>query len=191
MWGAAGEEITGRPEDAFIPDMTIIPNNTTAPGQIKSINLVDRINGFSREQEKYYEFTYKLMAGDFKGQEVTQKIKCFLGEQKSIGRALNMLKLIMDLCGYKPAHGNELTSAELLPMVGKILGLRIREWQIEKSDGKIMEGNFVSEVWPINDKFVTESGIKLLAKPSKQMPFSSGVMQPGIPDFESDEGIPF
>ena len=74
FWGQANQEITGRPEDAFIPDLTIIPNNTSAPGQIKLINLVDKINNFSQQQEKYYEITYKLMAGDFKGREVTQKI---------------------------------------------------------------------------------------------------------------------
>jgi len=191
MWHAAGEEITGRPEDAFIPDMTIIPNNTSAPAQIKVINLVNKVNSFSQAPEKYYEFTYKLMAGDFKGREVTQKIKCFLGEPKQIGRALNMLKLIMDLCGYRPSHSNELTSAELLPMIGKTVGIKVREWQIEKADGKIMEGNFVSEVWPVNDRFVTETGIKLQQKPSKQQSFSAGVMQTGIPDIDSDEGIPF
>ena len=191
FWGQANQEITGRPEDAFIPDLTIIPNNTSAPGQIKLINLVDKINNFSQQQEKYYEITYKLMAGDFKGREVTQKIKCFIGESNQIARALNMLKLIMDLCNFKPTHANEPTALELMAMSGKVLGIKIREWQIEKSDGKIMEGNFVSEVWPMTDNFVTETGVKMPLKASKNNLYPSGIMQKGVPDIDDDLGIPF
>lgn len=191
FWGQANQEITGRPEDAFIGDMTIIPNNTTAPGQIKLINLIEKSTKFGNE--KYYEFTYKLMDGDFKGKEVTQKIKCFQGEPNQIARALNMLKLIMNLCGYKPSHSNEPSCLEMMSMAGKILGLKIREWQIVKDDGGIMEGNFVSEVHPITSAFITETGVKLAHKASKpsSSPYSSGVMQQGVPDIEDDAGIPF
>ena len=102
-----------------------------------------------------------------------------------------MLKLIMDLCNFKPTHANEPTALELMAMSGKVLGIKIREWQIEKSDGKIMEGNFVSEVWPMTDNFVTETGVKMPLKASKNNLYPSGIMQKGVPDIDDDLGIPF
>lgn len=190
FWNVQGQTITGKPEDAFVVDLgQIVPNNTTAPAQIKTICLVEKENKYQNTTEKYYEFTWKLMAGEYKSCEVTQKIKCFTGEPAQRARALNMLKLLMDLCGYKPPHANELAAHEMIPMQGKVLGIKVREWQIEKNDGSgFLEGNFVSEVHPITDDFITQTGIKL--KPKTLTIQKSFDMQPDVPNIaESD--IPF
>jgi len=192
FWNSGGGNVTGNPQDAFVSDFTIIPNNTTAPASIKSISLIEKENRFNNSTDKYYEFTYKLLSGDFKGREVAQKIKCFQGEQSSIQRALNMLKLIMDLCDYKPSHGGEPTAQELMSMQGKVLGIKIREWQMQKVDGSgTMEGNFVAEVHKIDDKFITETGVKLKPKMPEASKHHDNGFDNFTPDNEKDDSIPF
>lgn len=185
------DDITGKPEDAFTKDIgEVIPNNTKAPAEIRLIELVEKENKYLGGIEKYFEITWKLVSGDFKGREVSQKIKCFNGELVQVTRARNMLKLIMNLCQYKPSHNNEPTVYELTIMNRKVLGIKIREWQIEKNDGSgFMEGNFVSEVHAINDSFVTETGIKLKQKnASYQKPLNHATESTSMHD---DQDIPF
>ena len=95
---------------------------------------------------------------------MTQKIKCFDGSPDAIDRNLNMLKLVMDLCKFKPTHAEAPTQQDLMPMIGSILGVKIREWSMPKKDGSgMMEGNFVAEVFsPVG--FEDEAGVKAEVK---------------------------
>jgi len=186
------EGVTGRAEDAFTKEFTIIPNNTTAPAMLKQIDLIEKSTQFG--EQKHYEIIWKLAAGEFKGQEATQKIKCFLGDSQQIGRAKNMLKLLLDLTQVTILHDQEPDIQELRRMQGKVLGIKVREWQMEKRDGSgVMEGNFVSEIHPINDSFVTATGIKLPPKiplASNNYPLPMDNYEPiGKPSH--DEGCPF
>lgn len=182
--------ITGKAEDAFLPEMSIIPNNTQAPAQIKSISVVDTTTPYAGHQ-KFVEVTYKLVSGDFKTREVKQKIKVFTGDSQQIQRARNMLKLLMDLCGHELPHDNEPETRDFLAMHNKIVGVKVREWQMEKNDGSgVMEGNFVAEIHKVDDKFITETGIKLSAKSPK--PSGQYTMDvPNIADSEIDQELPF
>jgi hypothetical protein len=165
------EGVTGRAEDAFTKEFTIIPNNTTAPAMIKSVSLVEKSTQFG--EQKHFEIVWKLAAGEFKGQEATQKIKCFLGDSQQIGRARNMLKLLLDLTKVTINHDQEPDVHELKLMQNKVLGIKIREWQMEKNNGSgFMEGNFVSEVHHIDDSFITQSGTKLAAKVASSANYS-------------------
>jgi hypothetical protein len=154
-----GTPITGNPNDAFVKDFSIIPDGTTAVARIKTFEIIEK-NSEYRGPEKYMQITYKITSGEFNDREVTQKIKPFDGEPKAIDRNLNMLKLVMDLCDFRPNHTGEPTSDDLKRMTGRILGIKIREWSLPKKDGSgIMEGNFVSEVAAASG-FVVETGIK-------------------------------
>lgn len=155
----SGNPITGRPEDAFQGDFSVLPEGTVASAMIKSFMNVDKENKHTGVNDKYILVTYRLLDGDFKSREVSQKIKCYSGKPEQIDRALNMLKLIMQLCDYKPTHDGEPQDMELLFMTGKIVTIKIGEWSMPKADGGIMSGNFVREVW-VAGGIPTETGVK-------------------------------
>ncbi len=151
---------TGKPEDAFTGDFTTIPEGTVATASIKSFTLVDKENKFSNINDKFYQVIFKLLDGDFKSREVTMKIKCFTGKPEQIQRNLNMLKLILQLCDFKPTHNNAPDDMELGFCMGKILSIKIGEWSMPKNDGGgFIEGNFVRECWAAG-AIATETGIK-------------------------------
>ena len=154
----------GTPKLAFVRDFTTIPNNTMAIANIHSFVNVEKDNQYKGELERYLLIDWKITDGNYKGQMVAQKIKCFTGKPEQIDRALNMLKLIMTLCDFKPSHGNAPTDEDLAKMKGKTMGIKIREWSFPKSDGSGMtEVNFVSEVHSAIG-FKCEEGEKIVAK---------------------------
>lgn len=182
--------ITGSADDAFVPELTVIPNNTTARAQIAKVNIVETRNQYTGEQ-KFIEVSWKLIDGDYKTREVKQKIKCFNGDENQLKRARNMLMLLLNLCQHKLTHDNEPTVFDLLPLTGKVLGIKIREWSMEKQDGSgVMEGNFISEIHLADDSFKTETGVKAQLKTPK--PKSAGNYSdiPNIAD-AGDSDIPF
>ncbi|MFB1501523.1 hypothetical protein [Thiocapsa sp. N5-Cardenillas] len=156
----SGAPITGNLKDAKVPDFTVIPDGTMALAKIESFEFANKPATKYKGPETIYEIKWKITAGDFVNREVTQKIKPFDGKPFQIDRALNMMKLIMNLCHYTN-HSNEAPDTESLkPMVGKILGIKISEYSIPKKDepGNI-EGNHVTEVHPAAD-FKCETGVK-------------------------------
>lgn len=155
-----GTPITGKPDDAFVKNFSIIPEGTQALAMIKSFEIVEKTDEYKGPQ-KFIQIIYKLSSGEFIGREVTQKIRPFDGEPKGIDRNLNMLRLIMELCGFKPNHQGEPTNQELMSMNNKIVGIKIGEWAFPKNDGSgMMEGNHVREVWAATG-FESETGIKV------------------------------
>jgi hypothetical protein len=151
----------GTPELAFLKDFTVIPNNTMAIAKIENFNNVSKDNKYTGESEKYIHINWKIIDGEFKSREVSQKIKCFSGSAESIDRALNMLKLIMTLCHFSPSHPDAPTDDDLKKMIGKTCGIKIREYSIPKDDGsKPVEGNFVSECHQ-SIGFECQTGVKL------------------------------
>lgn len=180
--------ITGSSDDAFVPELTIIPNNTCARAQISKIEVIELTNQYQGAQ-KFIQVSWKILNGDFKTREVKQKIKCFIGDENQLKRARNMLMLLLNLCQYKIPHDNEPTVFDLLPLTGKVLGIKIREWSMEKQDRSgIMEGNFISEIHLADDNFLTETGIKLAPKIPKTSSYGHSDI-PNIADTEQD--IPF
>jgi hypothetical protein len=67
-----------------------------------------------------------------------------------------MLMRMYKLCAHKPTHSDAPTDNDLAPMKGKILGIKINEWQ---NNGK--EGNYVGEVHAL-EGFVPAVGEKLV-----------------------------
>ena len=154
-----GNEITGDPKSAFLQDFTVIPDGTLAVAVIDKFELVEKSDQYG--EKKYYEIMWKITSPDFKGRVVSQKIKPFDGKPEAIDRNLNMMKLVMTLCQYKPTHANAPSTDDLRPMIGKSAGIKIREWSMPKQDGSgMMEGNFVAEVHPAQG-FQCEVGEKL------------------------------
>lgn len=161
----SGQAITGKPEAAFVQDFfLIIPNGTKVLAKIDSFKLHEEIRQFDGSELKEYRINWKITEGEFRGREVVQKIKAFDEKPEACDRALNMLKLIMDICKFVPTSQDEPTTKDLAPMVGKVCGVKIREWHMPKKDGSgMMEGNFISEVWSA-EGFEPESGVKMTVK---------------------------
>ncbi len=182
----SGMTITGKPEDAFVGDFTIIPEGTCGDAMIKSFSLVDKENKHTGKNDKFYQIIWKLMNGDFAKREVTQKIKCFDGKPEQIDRALNMLKLVMQLCDFKPTHADAPQDLELIPMFNKICSIKIGEWSMPKADGGFMEGNFVREVHA-SGQLAPETGVKTVVTHASTSALQRHASTPELPD----DGIPF
>ena len=164
----SGAPITGSPKDAFTPDFSVIPDGTVADAVIKRFVLVEKENKFTNTTDKFYEITYKLANGEFANREVTQKIKPFHGKPEQVDRNLNMMKLVMELCGYRPSHAEAPTDGDLAHMHGKVVGIKIREWSMPKNDGSgVIEGNHVAEVYA-KGAVAAETGVK--REPVKHVP---------------------
>jgi hypothetical protein len=109
FWKSEMGEVTGKADDAFLKDFSIIPDGTMGLAKIESfIKIEDKRAGML-----YYAIDWQLIAGDFKGRRVTQKIKAFDPDPKARHRALNMLKLIYMLFHTKPASSEEPSDTEL------------------------------------------------------------------------------
>jgi hypothetical protein len=159
FWESDLGEVTGKAEDAFAKQFTMIPDGTMALARVESFVNDTNSNGF-----KCLIVVWMLTDGDFKGAKVSQKIKVFGGEEqydkdpaKTRHRALNMLKLLYQQFGLKPKTADAPTDADLSVFVGKIAGIKVRETE-PNSDNKTF--NWVSEVHP-SQGFKCETGIKL------------------------------
>lgn len=139
FWSSGtGKKITGSADEAFIQDFATIPEGTAAIAEIFKFEL-----GEHREDRGAYKITWRILEGEFKGRRVTQSIRCFAPKPEQVDRALNMLKLVMDLCEYVPSHGEAPSTDDVSEMCGAVLGIKIGEWE---QGGKT--GNFVREVHP-------------------------------------------
>ena len=160
FWTVDGMVIDGSEKNSFVNRITIVPDGTRAPAMIEAFTLEQPDN-----IPPFYQITWKLVDGEYKGLNVRQKIHCFDSDgfdsnAKKRARALNMFQRLYILCALKPLHGDSPTNNDLLPFIRKSLGIVVREWAQPKRDGSGMsEGNWVSEVHGL-EGFVTESGIK-------------------------------
>ena len=181
FWSSGtGKTLTGNAQDAFLADFGLLPNNTIAQAMIKSFKYVDK-EGYQGAQDRFFLIQYKLIDGDFKGREVSQKIKCFDGKPESIDRNLNLLKLIMILCDFKPSHNGKPTDDELAEMNGKVISIKIREWHIGKDDGTIVPGNSVAENYEAGT-VETETGLMLTDEQIHRMAFKTTKPKPYEPE---------
>jgi len=183
---STGEAPTGTAEASFVSDFSIIPDGTTAPAQIKEFKLEDSNQSYP---SAFYEITYKVTDGQFKGREVRQKIKCFDAKPNIADRSLNMLKRVYDLTSHKPAHVEAPSTADLRPMVGRIVGIKIREFIGTKQDGTPSNGNYVSEVNKFDKDFEVVVGSKLEVPPTAISSALTRNAVAGLPNDGSD--IPF
>lgn len=180
----SGATIDGSPEKAFMPEMKPIPHGTMDVAFIKLFELIERENKHTGHFEKFYQITWKICDGEFKNREVTQRMKPFSGSNESIDRALNMLMLIMKICEFSPTHEEMLSPFDLLPMTGKMMGIKINEYSIPKDDGGLIRGNFVSEVHPLSADFKPQTGKPLEVSDSSLSRNSRVAKQP-------EDDIPF
>jgi hypothetical protein len=153
-------EITGDPKNAFLQDFPVIPDGTMAKAILHDIDILEK-NNPSYGYQKFIQITWKINDGDFFGREVRQKIKVFNGKPEQIDRALNMLKLVMNLCNHRFSHDGEPSVQDLKGMIGKICGVKIKEWSFPKEDGSglFTDINYVSEVHQAQG-FNSEVGVK-------------------------------
>jgi hypothetical protein len=173
-----------------LPSFGIIPDGTTALAVIKSCEVIEKAANDYREADKFIEVIYKISSADFKGREVAQKIRVFQGKPESIYRNLNMLKLLMTLCNYKPAHNNEPTNQDLASLCNKTIGIKISEWSMPKRDGGIMEGNNVSEVHAPSG-FECQIGVKAEVTHNNKGVDSAFSRNSGAAQKDLEEDLPF
>ena len=191
FWNSGtGKVITGKPEDSFVKDFTMIPDGTIANSKIIKFHLVDKLNEYTGTNDKYYEVIFKLTDGDFVKREVGMKIKVFDAKPETRDRNLNLLKLIMDLCAFKPTHNNAPVDDDLLPMIGKMVSVKIVQWDVVTKDGKFLDGNRVSEVYK-SGSIPTETGeLKIVTHAPTQQGDSALQRNQGHLDVP-DDSIPF
>ena len=144
----SGTTIDGSIENSHAFVMKVIPDNTRAIVSVKDVCLKN-IQG-----DEFYQATYKIIDGEFKGSEVRHKIKAFDKDKKKRDREVNMLLRLFKLCGKNPPQDHAPSDEDFLQLKGSVLGIKIQEWFF---DGK--EGNWVSEIHP-SDGFVSEAGKK-------------------------------
>lgn len=186
-----GDEVTGDEKSSFAGDFSVIPEGTMAIVNIKDIDIVEDELARSEESKKMIVVKGNIVSDDFKNRETILKIKCFHGKPESIQRNLNMLKRLMDLCGFKPKHGNSPSQEELRTMCGKLIGQKIGEWSLLKEYGNLIEGNFVREIWPTKD-FKCEIGVKSAPSTKKSSSsVDSAFSRSGSPGTFVDDDIPF
>lgn len=178
---STGEFATGLAQDAFVPDMSIIPNNTRALAHIEEVDT-KTFNG-----QTHYQVTWKLASKPFKNRIVRQKVDVFNQEPAKSDRAKQMLMLIFKTCGVQLSDMSMAPKKhELYQLKDKLCGILVREWEITKDDGTKSNGNWVAEVHPAAG-FEEEIGIKMeSSKPKKQSVHNE--LNP--PPFE-DDAIPF
>ncbi len=187
----SGMPITGSKDLAYLKDFENIPNNTMALAKIESFKLHEEIRQFDGMEIKEYRIVWKLTDGEFKNREVIQKIKPFDANSASADRALNMMKLVMDLCKYVPTHSLAPTDQDLLLMKGQELGIKIGEWKMPKQDGSgFMTGNNVKEVHA-KSGFECATGESL--KEEKRSPPESALTRNkrGVDTSDLNDDIPF
>lgn len=157
-----GATVTGSPDEAYIQSFATIPEGTKAVAVLHKAELDDG------EYGKAYSLQWKFLEGDFKGRIVFQRIKAFSGKPEQIQRALNMLKLVLDLCNFKPTHANAPTNEDVAQLVGNTAGIVVGEWSmLDEQTGKMREGNFVREVHPATG-FVAATGSRVESAFSRQ-----------------------
>ena len=145
FWESALGTIDGSQSAAFLKDFGLIPDGTKAFAKIEDFSLTEKPANDYGMAKKYFEIKWTITQGEFKGRSVFQKIKTFDFDEKTRFRALNMLRLIMNISNIEATE--EAPDIETLrKMIGGVMGIKIREWSMPKDNGQIMEGNFVSEV---------------------------------------------
>lgn len=147
---SSGAPITGNANKAFLGDFSIIPDGTSCKALIKSFKLVSKDN-LNAAPDEYYEITWRLIDGDYKDRQVSQKLKVFLGKSEAIDRNKEMMMLVMNMFHYQMQHDGMLTDDDLKFFINKIASVVIGEWNfptVDKKTGKdmMLEGNNVREV---------------------------------------------
>lgn len=189
---STGEKITGEANKAHLQDFTVIPNGTTALAAIKEFSLVNRTNNRTGDEESYYEIKWLLTNTEFKGREVSQKIKTFSGTPEQIDRHKHMLKRVFDIGGYDHVTAAAPQTSDISFLRGRVMGIQIREYQIANDKGGFITGNFVGEVHPNNDLFKSELGIKMAEpKPKQKSAVETAFSRNQAIEKDFDSDIPF
>lgn len=183
FWTSEAGDVTGSFEDAFTKEFKRVPNGTKEIAKIDHFRIKEYNGG------KNYEIQWTLIQGDFKGAVVFQKIHAFDADPKKRLRALNMMKLIFDMFGFKPQHDGAPGNGELAYFNGKQAGIKVREYCIPKDDksGYIL-GNFIGEVHPVAG-FTREAGVAMNSPEPKR--YEPSIAQYSQSNNDVDEDLPF
>ena len=152
----SGKPVTGSEEDSFTGDFPSIPNGTTARAKIKKYE-----QGISFNDEPNYQITWEITDGEFKGRLLKQNLDVFSSDDKRADRAINMKRRIYEISGYAPTHDNSPSNEDLKPMIGKHAGIKIREMPSTKKDGTPSTTNFINEIHPLTQNWISETGVHM------------------------------
>lgn len=188
FWQSEMGEVTGRPEHSFARTFKQIPDGTMALAKINAFVNTTYKDNKTKQPVPCLEIEWLLTDGDFQGQKVKQKIKCFDKDPNSRHRALNMLKLLYQLFGVQPQGSDAPSDQALVSFLGKTAGICIRETE-PTPDGK--QFNWVGEVHSPNG-FVCATGFKLevIRKPTtygNAEPYHNSALDAPI----ADDDVPF
>lgn len=188
----SGMKMDGSEENANLRSFTTIPDGTRARAVIKDYKYAQGTD--PNQPQEYYEVTYQLLEGEFKSQQVTQKIKAFELDPKKRDRAINQMIRLFNLCNYKPKHKGAPTDEDLKPMQNKIIGIEIGQWVMDYRTGNFVRGTYPSEGFePCTGTLLeveNEAPHSLPSSASKSSQAYSNVPPPISQDYTEDD-IPF
>jgi hypothetical protein len=146
------DNLSGKPEDAFTKTFAdVLPNNTLALAQVASCKLK------LFNDTDFINLEWELIEGDFKGQHLFQKLNIYDKDVDKATKARNMLMYLVQLFHVKHDPNNAPNDNFLAQFNGKVAGIKIQEWSMQKNDGTLGHGNFISEVHA-STGFVSETG---------------------------------
>lgn len=179
-----GGQLKGDADSAFVNKFQIIPDGTKSIAMIKDFNIKEFPGS-----KPFYQISWQIISDEFKGQTVRQKLAVFDDEPKKQDRAKNMLKLICNLCDWKPTHTDAPSEPDLQRMKDKICGIQIQEFSMVSAQGETIEGNWVSQVHP-SSGFATEVGVKAVVEHKPASRVESALTRNSVmPDLNED--LPF
>ncbi len=175
-------KVDGSPENSFVGEKRLVPNNTRVKAIAKSAKLEEGVykNG---KKYKHYKITFEIAEGEYKGVNQDKKIRPFLEEEPKKTREANFLLCLLML-GNCPANHDGLapTSQDLMPIVNKVFGIVIREFIPKEpdEDGYFNSINFISEIYGA-EGFRSEAGVFLAKKPKVEAHLEMGGNTPSKP----------
>lgn len=133
--------ISGKSEEAFSKEIVdVLPNGTLATAKI--IKATNESGSFGDN----IQIQWELVSGEFTGRHLFQKLFIYDQKPERQLKARNMLKYLLDLFQVTVTPDAPPSDHELIRLVGKVAGLKIMEWQMERDNGAIAHGNNISEV---------------------------------------------
>ena len=142
FWHSEVGPVSGSPEDAYIkPRSENIPDGTMSLVRLESA-VNDDFQG-----TKTIKLEWIIESEPYRNKHVFQKLKVYDPEPKVRHKALNLLKLCFDMFHVKQLNPEASpTDQDLAQMVNKHAGIKIQEWHMQKGDGSMGSGNWVSEI---------------------------------------------
>jgi hypothetical protein len=145
FWQTSIGPVVGTPDEAFTKGLEVIPHGSKALGIVVSAKFDQDFMG-----NTIVRIEWQLTNGEFAKRQIKQNIKIYDKDENKRATALNMLMLMFRVFCIPLDMSRAPIDGDLAQFVHKQAGIKIDEYYTTKNDGKILHGNYVSEVHPVD-----------------------------------------